>query len=40
MKEAVTPEQALLASTIRAAELAGLQDIVGSLRCTCSGRLE
>ena len=31
-KEAVSAEQALLATTIRAAELGGLQDSLGSIR--------
>lgn len=31
--EAVSAEQALLASTIKAAEMAGLQDSLGSIRC-------
>ena len=33
LDEAVSAEQALLASTIRAAEMAGLQDSIGSIRC-------
>ena len=32
MKEAMDAEQALLASTLRAAELAGVQHLVGSIR--------
>ena len=38
LHEAVTPEQALLASTLRAAEMAGLQDTIGSIRYTTVGR--
>ena len=33
LAEAVPAEAALLASTIRAAELGGLQDRLGSIRC-------
>ena len=33
LDEAVSAEQALLASTIKAAEMAGLQDSIGSVRC-------